>query len=194
MSSKFESRLCHIAYVGTDLEKMIDRMLQSGIGPIFYARDLHLNSRYRGEIHDLVISVAFVATGDQLIELVVQDNDVPSAFKEHLALHPEGGLHHVAYYSDDLDATLVRLKAEGTEYVPVQEFLMANGKPNEIYLEPKGAEDPIYMQILLHSPWDDAFDKVKQAAREWDGSNPRREMRDLLPDTIKASLEEGHAI
>ncbi len=43
MSSRFESRLCHIAYVGTDLEKMIDRVLQSGIGPIFYARDLHLN-------------------------------------------------------------------------------------------------------------------------------------------------------
>ncbi len=119
---------------------------------------------------------------------------MPSAFKEHLALHPEGGLHHVAYYSDDLKATIDRLKAEGTEYVPVQEFLMANGEPNEIYLEPKGAKDPVYMQILLHSPWDDAFEMVKQAAREWDGSNPRREMRDLLPDTIKASLEEDHAI
>lgn len=194
MSAYFDNRLFHIAYVGTDLDRMVDRMLQSGIGPFFYARDLGLNSIYRGERQDLVISVAFGFTGNQMIELVVQENDVPSSYKEHLALHPEGGLHHVAYMSDDLDETMARLKAEGKEYVPVQEFLGSNGKPTEIYLEPKGAKDPIFMQIVLPSLWDAAFDRIRVAAADWDGSNPKREMRDLLPAEIKAALAQGNAV
>lgn len=185
MSSYFHNALFHVAYVGTDLDRMVDRMLQSGIGPFYYSRELHLNSRYRGERHDLVISVAFAYTGDQMIELVVQDNDVPSSFKEHLALHPEGGLHHVAYMSNDLDASVAELKAKGKEFVPVQEFLGPDGKPVEIYLEPKGAKDPIFMQIVLPSAWDGGFEKLKAIAKTWDGSNPKRNMADLLPEEFR---------
>lgn len=194
MSSYFDNRLFHIAYVGTDLDAMVDRMLQSGIGPWYYARDLHLASRYRDERHDIIISVAFGYTGDQMIELVVQDNDVPSAFKEHLALHPEGGLHHIAYVSDDLDASLADLKSRGMEFIPVQEFLDSNDEPFEIYMETKGAVDPIYMQIALPSPWNIAFAKIKEASQSWDGSDPKREMRDILPPEVTAALETGHAI
>lgn len=189
MSSYFNNDLFHVAYVGTDLDAMVDRMLQSGIGPFYYSRKLHLNSRYRGERHDIVISVAFAYTGDQMIELVVQDDDVPSSFKEHLALHPEGGLHHIAYMSNDLDASLEELKAKGKEYIPVQEFLGPDGKPVEIYLEPKGAKDPIFMQIVLPSPWDGGFEKLKQIAKTWDGSNPKRDMADLLPEEYRAIME-----
>lgn len=194
MSNYFDNRLFHVAYVGTDLDAMVDRMLQSGIGPWFYARDLHLASRYRGERQDLVISVAFAYTGDQMIELVVQDNDVPSSFKEHLALHPEGGLHHIAYMSDDLDASIADLKARGMDFIKVQEFLASDGSPTEIYMETRGARDPIFTQIVLPSPWDGAFARLKEIAAAWDGSEPRRDMRDLLPPEIKAALESGHPV
>ncbi len=194
MSSYFNNRLFHHAYVGTDLDAMVNRMLQSGIGPWYYARELNLQSRYRGERQDLVISVAFAYTGDQMIELVVQDNDVPSSYKEYLALHPEGGLHHVAYMSDDLEASIAELKDRGMEFVKVQEFLGSNGLPTEIYMETKGAVDPIFMQIVLPSPWDDAFARLKEEAARWDFSNPRRDMADLLPDSIKEALATGHAV
>lgn len=189
MSSYFNNDLFHIAYVGTDLDKMVDRMLQSGIGPFYYSRKLHLNSRYRGERHDVVISVAFAYTGDLMIELVVQDNDVPSSFLEYLEAHPEGGLHHVAYMSKDLDASLQELKAKGKEYTPVQEFLGPDGKPVEIYLEPKGANDAIFMQIVLPSAWDNGFAKLKDIAKTWDGSDPKRDMADLLPEEFRAIME-----
>jgi catechol 2,3-dioxygenase-like lactoylglutathione lyase family enzyme len=194
MSAYFDNRLFHVAYVGTDLDAMVDRMLQSGIGPWYYARELHLASRYRGERQDLVISVAFAYTGDQMIELVVQDNDVPSSYKEHLALHPDGGLHHVAYMSDDLEQSIADLKAKGLDFVKVQEFLGSNGLPTEIYMETRGAKDPVFMQIVLPSPWDDAFAQLKEECAKWDGSEPRRDMGDLLAPEIKAALATGHPV
>lgn len=194
MSNYFDNKLFHVAYVGTNLDAMVDRMLQSGIGPWYYARDLHLASRYRGERHDLVISVAFAYTGDQMIELVVQDNDVPSAFADHLALHPEGGLHHFAYVSDDLDQTIADLKAKGKPFIPVQEFLDSNNVPFEIYLETPGATDPVYMQIALPSAWNAALEEVHKASLVWDGSNPKREMRSVLPQEVHEALATGHAI
>lgn len=189
MSSYFNNDFFHVAYVGTDLDKMVDRMLQSGIGPFYYSRDLHLNALYRGERHDLVISVAFAYIDDQMIELVVQDNDAPSSFREYLDRHPDGGLHHIAYMSNDLDGSIEELKRRGKEFVRVQEFLGPDGKPVEIYLEPKGAEDPIFMQIVLPSAWDGGFDKLQQAARTWDGSKPKRDMADLLPAEFREIMQ-----
>lgn len=193
MSGLFGTNLFHIAHVGTNLDAMVDNMLQSGIGPWFYARDLNLNSRYRGEQHDLVISVAFGFTGHLMFELVVQDNDVPSSFSEYLDRRPEGGLHHIAWMSDNLEASIAAAEAKsGKKLVKVQEFLMADGNPSEIYMETEGATDPILMQIVLPSPWDDAFAKVRDIAANWDGSEPRRNMFDLLPDSLLTALAEGH--
>lgn len=193
MSTFFGPNLFHIAHVGTDLDAMVDNMLQSGIGPWYYARDLNLNSRYRGEQHDLVISVAFAFTGHLMFELVVQDNDVPSSFKEYLDRRPEGGLHHIAWMSDHLEDSIAAAEAKaGRKIVKVQEFLMADGNPSEIYMETEGATDPVLMQIVLPSPWDDAFAKIRDVAATWDGSEPRRNMYDLLPEGLLAALAEGH--
>lgn len=193
MSGLFGKKLFHIAHCGTDLDAMVDRMLEAGIGPWYYARELNLNSRYRGERQDLVISVAFGFTGGLMFELVVQDNDVPSSFSEFLERRPEGGLHHIAYFSDDLERSIAEAEAKsGDKLVKVQEFLGANDVPTEIYLEREGQAGQILMQIVLPSPWDAAFERIRDVAAEWDGAEPRRNMYDVLPPEILAALAEGH--
>ena len=194
MGVLFDNRMAHFGYVGTDLDKMVDRMVQSGIGPWFYIRDLQIESRFRGERRDLNISLAFGATAGHLMELLVQNNDVPSAYREFLSRHPDGGLHHVCYMADDLDAKVEDLKREGEKYTLVQEFMATNGKPNEIYLEPQGSEDPLLMQILLPTPWDHAFQTIRELGLDWDRTEPKREMSDIIPDDIKRALAAGYAI
>ena len=189
MSKFFGNEVFHIAYVTKDLDKEVDRWLASGIGPFYYAKGLKLKSKYRGERHDLTISVAFAYTGSLMLELVVQDDDVPSSFKEYLDRVPEGGLHHIAYIVDDLDRAVKDAASRGTQFVPVQEFLGADGKPVEIYMEPKGVKNTVFTQIVLPSAWDDAFAELKGIAAKWDGKTPKRNMYDLLSPELRGALD-----
>lgn len=192
MSGLFGDKLFHIGFCGTDLDAMVDKMLASGIGPWYYGRDLNLTSRYRGERNDLVISTAFAYTGPLMMELVVQDNDVPSSYREFLDYSPQGGLHHIAYFSDDLEKSIADAeKRSGDKLVKVQEFIAQNDAPTEIYLGREGVTQQVLMQIVLPSLWDPAFEKIRDIAATWDGSEPRRDMYDLLPPEILSALAEG---
>jgi catechol 2,3-dioxygenase-like lactoylglutathione lyase family enzyme len=185
-----DAKVFHVAHVVPDLEQAVDRMLASGIGPFYFARGLKLKSRYRGQPYDLEISAAFGCAGGTMFELVTQDNDVPSAFKEHLQKYPHGAMHHVAYYCDypDFDSVLKAAAARGTSFDVVQEFLGPDGKPIEIYVEPKGVKDPTMIQLLLPGPFDAHFDKIEGIAAAWDGSAPRRDLSDLFPPEVRAAM------
>lgn len=187
--SKFFGEVFHIAYVTKDLDQEVDRWLASGVGPFYYAKGLKLNSKYRGERNDLIISVAFAYTGSLMLELVVQDNDVPSSFREYLEHTPQGGLHHIAYICENLESAVKDAAARGTQFVPVQEFLGADGKPVEIYMEPKGAKSSVFTQIVLPSAWDDAFAELKDICGAWDGKTPKRNMYDLLSPDLRGALD-----
>jgi 4-hydroxyphenylpyruvate dioxygenase-like putative hemolysin len=189
--SKFfgDGKVFHIAFVVRDLDRAVDQMLASGIGPFYFAKGLNLKSRYRGRRQDLEISVAFGCTGSMLFELVAQDNDVPSAYKEYLQRHPDGGLHHIAYFCDDFDEALKEAASRGTEFDVVQEFLDANEKTVEMYIEPKGVKDPMFIQILLPSRFDEGFEGMPRIAATWDGTQPKRNLFDLFPAEPRVSLE-----
>jgi 4-hydroxyphenylpyruvate dioxygenase-like putative hemolysin len=192
MNQFFGDKIFHIAIVGTDLDEMVDNMLASGAGPFYYARNLALNARYRGERSDLVISVAFGCIGDLLIELLVQDNDNPSSFSEYLDRRPEGGLHHIAHVVPDIEASLAQASAAGFEFTPVQEFVADENKLTEIYMEPKGKAGVTLTQLVLPSAWDPIFDGIVETTKTWDGKNPKRNIFDFLPETLKEALAEGH--
>jgi hypothetical protein len=192
MSSLFGNSMFHEAHVGPDLELMVDRMIASGVGPWYYSRELTLKTLYRGEPCELVLSAALGFTGNHMYELMMQHDDAPSSITEFLERHPDGGLHHIAYLSDDLDRSIARAEEiSRRKFVRVQEFLGDGGKPTEIYLAPEGEVDPVMIQIVLPSPWDAAFDRIRQEAANWDGANPKRNMIDLLPDEVRQALAEG---
>jgi catechol 2,3-dioxygenase-like lactoylglutathione lyase family enzyme len=185
-----DAKLFHVGHVVRDVDEAVERMLASGIGPFYFARGLKLNSRYRGQRHDLEISAAFACAGGSMFELVAQHNDVPSAFKEHLARFPSGGLHHIAYYcnSRSFDAVLEVAAARGMDFEVVQEFLDRDDHPLEIYVEPKGVKGATMIQFVLPGPFDAYFDKIEGIAAQWDGTNPKRNLTDLFPPHIVAAM------
>jgi hypothetical protein len=185
-----DAKLFHVGHVVQNVDEAVDRMLVSGIGPFYFARGLKLNSRYRGQRHDLEISAAFGCAGSSMIELVTQHNDVSSALKEFLARCPSGGLHHVAYYCNDqsFDAVLKGAASRGAEFEVVQEFLGPDDNPVEMYVEPKGVKSATMLQFVLPGPFDAYFDRIEAIAAQWDGSNPKRKLADLFPPEVAAAM------
>lgn len=113
-------------------------------------------------------SIAIGQWGDVQVELV-----------EHHVLEPAGvaegfassgvGLNHVAFFAEDLDAESARLRDLGAEQIiegrtPFVRFAF--------FVQPGGGVLECYQRgphIL------DTYDKVRELARDWDGSDPVRD-------------------
>lgn len=181
MSRYLERKPYHICHVVPDLAAAVDRLLASGFGPAFHFHSVTVDARYRGERNRVQLSAAFVPVGGTLVEILQQENDAPSAYNEFLMRHPDGGLHHVAYISETLQQGVEEAHDRGFDLVPVEEFLGTDGAPFEVYYEPRGAEDPLYIQFALPSPLDDAFAEIRRIGAEWDGkTDPRRDILTLM--------------
>lgn len=181
MSRYLERKPYHICHVVPDLAAAVDRLLASGFGPAYHFHSVTVDARYRGSRNQVTLSAAFVAVGGTLVEILQQENDSPSAYNEFLVRHPGGGLHHVAYISETLEQGVEEARERGFDLVPVEEFLGADGAPFEVYYEPKGATDPVYIQFALPGPLDDVFAQIRGIGNEWDGkTEPRRDIMTLM--------------
>ncbi|MET0988574.1 MAG: VOC family protein [Steroidobacteraceae bacterium] len=183
--SRFFGRAAHTAFVVPDLQAAVQRLLISGMGPAFMLRRLLSMGRYRGERHDMITNVAFINAGNAQYEILEQVDDAPSIYREFLQRTPQGGLHHVAYYSSDFKADIERAKRAGLELRIVQEFLTPDGSTFEIYMEPVNVADPVLIQFMYPGPTEDLFAKMDAISAHWDGTEPMRNLFDLLPPEIQ---------
>ncbi|HMO68970.1 MAG TPA: VOC family protein [Novosphingobium sp.] len=176
----------HQAYVVPDFDEGIARFAALGIGPFYTLHSLGGMSRFRGEEHPITMSAAFVYSGDCCFEIIAADATQQTTYAEFLRRNPAGGLHHIAYFSADFDATLAALEAEGKPHRIVQDFGI------EIYCEPVGVDNPVNMQLIRPGLFDGWFDAMREAAANWDGSDPIRDARPLMAAAMaKAGIGAG---
>ena len=97
------------------------------------------------------------------------------------SLNPHGGLHHIAYYSDDFEASLAAMAAAGMPLQMVVDMRdPATGFQIEIYCEPVGVENPVLYQLMHRGLFDKWFEAMREAAANWDGSDPIRDARPMM--------------
>lgn len=179
--SRILGKAIHQAYVFPDFEAALARFAAGGIGPFFVMESTNGIGLYRGEEHPLSMSIAFFYTGDTCIEIIVPHGPQQSAYGEFLDRNPDGGLHHIAYCSDDFAKTLKAMESAGKPLQIVQEFRNpTSGETMEVYCEPVGANNPILFQFVLPGLFDSWFDAMHEIAANWDGSDPFRDARPLL--------------
>lgn len=181
----------HQAYVYPDFDAALARFAGGGIGP-FYIMQTGGMGRYRGNDHPLSVKVAFVYTGDACLEIMTPNGgpDQQSAYDEFLRRNPEGGLHHIAYYSEDFDKTLAAMADAGTPLRTVQEFTNGTGDfLIEIYCEPEGVDNPILFQLIRPGLFDPWFDAMRAEAASWDGNDPFRDARPLMERAMAAAAQ-----
>jgi hypothetical protein len=145
------------------------------IGPWFYIeRSVLPEINYRGTIYrDPNLSSAFANSGGMQVELIQQNCKTPTVYLDFLSAHPSGGLHHWSSWPtpEQYDERMKAALAAG--YVAE----MQGGGPRGpfVYFSKAGVQDPMFEMAALVPPRVEFFDRVHDAAVDWDGAHPIRD-------------------
>ena len=144
-----------------------------GVGPFFLFEHFALdNQTYRGAPTNVDLTIAASSSGGVCIEIIQQNNDIPSVYREFLDAG-RSGVHHTGYMPRDYDAEIKRYTAAGHEVafagdlesgarVAYMDTVAALGHFTEFFEDTEG------MRAL--------FALTEDTARDWDGSDPLRRL------------------
>jgi hypothetical protein len=165
-----------MGYVVPDLQAAMRHWVKScSIGPWFwFEKSSFIVYKYKGKVYDtLDVTVGFANSGDIQIELIQQRCKTPSMYLDFLKKFPDGGLQHWSSwpvdYKERYDAAIQANYAVGMEgdHVrgPFVYFDNESGYPGSI------------VEMSELTPGRKAFfDKVRDAAVDWDGHDPIRKL------------------
>jgi hypothetical protein len=159
-----------IGYVVADLDRAIAGWVDMGVGPWFVIRGLPQRVLYRGESCEITLSLALANSGEMQIEVIQQQDDTPSIFTEFLAAGREG-FHQLAYWTEDFAATMQVVEGVGWPVV------WSGGEDvgsRFAYVEPPGCPATVIEIMELSDTTAGMAKFIRDAATNWDGSNPIR--------------------
>ena len=172
MSLVHQRQIVQNAYVVTDVFESAARMTELvGAGPFFVIEHIALSEcLYRGEPVEFDHTSAYGQCGPIMIELVQQNNEGPSAFRDMYGPGEEG-LHHVASFTDDFDAEVARYASMG--YAAANLATTASGT-RFAYIDTRAL-----LGHMVEFYQDDAtirgfYAMVAAASDGWDGTDPMR--------------------
>ena len=175
--SVFFGEIRQLGYVVPDIVAAMDywsRVL--GVGPFFYAERVPVvNFTYRGEPSSPITSVALANSGPVQVELIQQRNDAPTMYRDFVNAKGSG-LQHVAYWTQNFDADMARLKARGLK-VGMGGEVGARGR--FVYFETEYHPGAVIELSEVEGPKGKMFDLIRNASLRWDGSDPVRPFPDL---------------
>lgn len=171
MAFAAEGPLYQIGHVVTDLDDAIATRLRTArIGPWLVFRGVVLDGRFRGEATQVTIDVGLAWRGETQIELIEVKSTTPSPYQRDDGT-PLAGIHHLAWITDDLDATVAEARARGL----VEVFSPANPGTRVCYLEDPGEPGVLY-EFIESAATVAMTGPAIAAAAGWDGTDPVREI------------------
>ena len=78
----------------------------------YYEKALGLKCEHREEVPSQKVRTAFFSVGEVHLELL-EPTDPESPIAKFLEKNPNGGIHHIAFGTDDIDAQLGRASGAG---------------------------------------------------------------------------------
>lgn len=162
------------AFVVDDIEREMAYFSGTlGVGPFFYLpRFPAIDVKYRGKPVELDFGVAMAFKGTMCFELIRQNDDAPSPFREVVAKRGFG-LHHVAVSTRSFEADLQRLQSEGMELVGSAATAIGG---RVAYVAPRSGAVPLLELLELTPPVEQFFGMMHAAAQNWDGKDPVRRL------------------
>jgi hypothetical protein len=166
----FPGPIRQFAYVVTDIDAAMDNWVSVGVGPWFVLRSLPLPATYRGAESEPILTMALANSGDMQIELIQQQNNAPSIYREFLDVG-RTGMHHVAYWTEDFDGTMARAHAAGYKTAQIGRsagiaFGYVDGGPAAEFVE----------VMELSDTTREMMDLIRDTAATWDGKDPIRNL------------------
>jgi len=165
--------LMQIAYVVTDLEQALEYWTQTmKIGPFFVMDNLEIdNMQYRGKPTDVDITIALGYSGSMCVELIRQNDDQPSVYKEMIERTGGGGFHHWAIGTEQFDEEIARYQARGYESVCSGKVAVGD---QYSYVDTQADLGGMIELIKITPVVKELFGNLEAAAADWDGSDPIR--------------------
>ena len=169
--------IIQMAYVVRDIrETAKDWQETFGIGPFFLLEDINITDpHYRGKPQEVDFSVAVCQTGDIHVEFIQQNCDSPSCYRDMFAAGEEG-FHHVGIIAEDYEKEVARYTDMGFEIA----FNGTMGPMDFCYVD-TSSKMGCMVEVLENQPFiNNYFSNLRNAAENWDGSNPIRSAAELF--------------
>jgi hypothetical protein len=165
-------RPVQIAYFVNDVRAAASRMhAVFGAGP-FHVIDRIVLARaeHRGAPCPFVHSSAYGQWGDVMMELVQQDVEGPSPFRD-LYAPGEEGLHHIATFVDDVQQAIDGYAAAG---MPLATRAVTHSGVEFAFIDATATLGHMIELYVADAALRGFYDAVRASARAWDGTRPVR--------------------
>lgn len=173
-----------LGFVTADLDKAMAYWTGTlGVGPFFVLHDVEFEDyHYRGRAADSpVCSFGIAQWGELQLELIQQHNDAPSVYREFLSAGRSGIQHMSAWFAERDSYEAARAEGIGKGMALAQESRAEKGR--FCYFE-TGRPDIPHLELAegLAPNTKPFMERVAEAARDWDGSDPVRLLRGRQAD------------
>jgi len=162
-----------VAYLVPDIDLAMEHWLRhAGLGPWTNFRDIELATRFDGVDFTLRIHEALAYQGELQIQLVQSLNplDVSTPYRVWIRAG-RYGLHHLAYFTRDVEADVERARKQGFERV----CAMKDKAGFRYFYLQSTAMPEVWIEFLEASAMlDDIFARGIAEAKAWDGRDPIR--------------------
>lgn len=175
--SRFLGAIRQLGYVVDDIEAAMTYWHDvMGVGPWFYNPKVPIEDyRYDGRSYEVHNAVALANSGPLQVELIETRNEAPSMYRD-FKLAGHRGLQHVAYWTEDYDADLARMEAEGFR-AKMSGRVGENGR--FVYFDRENHPGTVIELSEVMGPKGRLFDMIRAAAAGWDGADPVRAFPNL---------------
>lgn len=165
--------IIQMAYLPEDFDAALRYWTETvGVGPFFLMENIRLGDmRYRGRPSDAAFSIAIAYWGDIQIELIRAENDAPSIYSGEYAVKDR--MHHICIFVDSI-ADARRACAEAGAEILVEGKVGDSGEV--IYVDAGGGPGHVIELLQPMAGSEGLFAMIKDAARDWDGSEPLRKL------------------
>jgi len=170
--SRFLGEIRQLGYVVDDIEASMAHWSDvMGVGPWFYNPQVPIEDYiYEGRRYEPHNSVALANSGFVQVELIQIRNDVPSMYRDFMQAGHRG-LQHVAYWTEQFDADLARMEAEGFR-AKMSGTVGENGR--FVYFDREAHPGTVIELSEVVGPKGRMFQMIHAASLDWDGSDPVR--------------------
>ncbi|MFW7354468.1 MAG: VOC family protein [Brucella sp.] len=159
--------ITQIAYFVEDLDQAIHFWTRHlGVGPFKLLPHIRFaESEYKGYPLDVDLSIALGWRDGIQIELMQQHSAAASVFTDFAPM--QGGYHHVGIKTDDIATDSGSLVAAGMRCI--QRNLSSTGTETRFFV---GGPGTGVIELIRSADGGVLSEKLRQAAEQWDGSNP----------------------
>lgn len=160
-----------LAFFPTDFDATMKYWIETvGVGPFFVLNDVRLDDmKYKGQPTDATFTMAIGYWGDIQIELIKTDSQGLSLYAGEYAVRDR--LHHVCVFVASIAEARAACAEVGAEII-VEGSVGPDGAV--IYVDPGQGPGYVIEYLQPMSGSEGLFQMMKDAARDWDGSDPIR--------------------